>query len=158
VAVSSFRRKVTGSILLLLGAGFALWGARVIADAWATKSWPSVSGRIVESRVDTYEDSTGGETMYTTRLRYQYLVNDARHSGSSIGLLDHSSSSLHEMSRLAERFPAGAEVAVYYDPRDPRTALLEPGPALLSFAPLLFGLLALLVGALAWPRAGRHGR
>ena len=157
VAVSSIRRKATGLILVVLGAGFSYWGASVVAHAWATNAWPSVSGRIVESRVETYQDQSDGETMHTARVRYEYHVNQARRSGSRIGLLDHSSSSLRSMSQLAERFPAGAEVPVYYDPRNPAAALLEPGPPLMSFAPLLFGLLAVLVGASAWVR-GRERR
>lgn len=55
-------------------------------------------------------------------------------------------------ARRIERYPVGAQVSVYYDPRQPRVAIIKPGLSLdVLYLPLVATVLMLTaLGLLSW--------
>lgn len=152
------RKKVTGLILVMLGAGFSVWGWALIADARSSLNWPTVAGTVIHSRVKSYTgDSEGKSTqMYSADIVYRYNVNEKTYTSGRVSSGDHSSSSLAGMEKLTMLYPAGKMITVYYDPHNPGSAFLEPGPAFITYLPFAFGVLSIITGLAALVRKNRQ--
>jgi hypothetical protein len=132
--------------------GFGLLALAVAYFQWrrgeTSRGWTRTTGRIVVSQVEELPGPVEqGYPQYRPRIRYRFSVGSHDYEGreTAVGSTN-ASSDAAAVRREAERFPAGSEVTVFYDPADPRRAVLEPGAPRL--APLfLFGL-ALLAGGL----------
>jgi hypothetical protein len=113
--------------LLALGGIFGFYEAGRLADlASNSPSWPTTTGVIEESRVIRMSNGDG------VRVVYSYSVDDVRYSSSNISYkrLEGARGEwlLPDTPRgIVSRYPVGKEVSVYYHPRDPRSAVLEPG-------------------------------
>lgn len=100
----------------------ALWAVR--RKIRAAQDWPATRGVVLTSEVV----DPGGESGWRARVVYRYEVGGRVYENSRIAVaVEHGNQSLHAQERLAARFPAGAEVPVYYDPRNPSDAALVKG-------------------------------
>lgn len=118
VAISCF-----GLMVLL----FLLGYRRYLNQA---KTWPSVSGKVIESRVDSYVKREDGRdrTIYTPVVEYLYSVHGNEYRGRQIrlGLVIEGSQAL--VQKTIARYPQGSAVTVHYDPVNASNATLEsPG-------------------------------
>jgi hypothetical protein len=107
-----------------------------------TEAWPSVSGRIIESRIVRGVFSSSWYTREEERycVRYGYTVNGSRLQSETVSVVDS-----HRPNDIVRKYPAGITVEVFYDPKNARSSVLEPGgvPHLWY---LIVGLPVLLVG------------
>ena len=165
-----------GKILLIMGAILVAAGLLVGAlmtwiysNARANRSWPATTGQVVESRMETDRSnrrrSSSGQrssrrTSYDAIVRYSYTVGGRSYTNDQLSAAtDYFSSSNQGRTRdFLNRHPVGARVTVFYNPRQPGSAVLERGgfgalqwALLLGLAPLLAGL-----GVLALWRGRRH--
>jgi hypothetical protein len=142
---------LTGSLCL---AGFVV----VRRQVCASNAWPITKGKITTSAIasETFrvEEESGNsrlrfETRYRPVINYVYRVDGHDYYGTGIA---GSWTVLHATPEAAQAvvdaYPIGREVAVYYDPARPRTAVLERGKAAGSAVPLLAGVAFSLAGAL----------
>ena len=148
------RKIVTSLIIVMLGAGFSVWGWGLINDARLSLNWPTATGTVLHSRVKSYTSYSDGKSteMYSADIVYRYTVNTKTYTSSDISLGDHSSSSYGGMEKLIRLYPTGEIVTVYYDPNKPDNALLEPGPAFITYLPFAFGVLSIFAGLFALMR------
>ena len=85
--------------------------------------WDQASGVVVVSEIRTREGFRGSTARYLD-LRYRYsLVNGQSYFGHRV-TVGHRPV---ETDGLAQRYPVGREVLVYFDPARPDSAVLEPG-------------------------------
>ena len=140
-------------ILTVTGAAVLLGGVRLLFHGWATERWPTTEGRILESKVASATDAEG-DKMFRARVRYEYQVAGTTHVGQDIRVVSEVATSWKGPARRAvERYARGSRCRVYYDPRDPARALLEPGaPWYLYLLPAV-GAVLLAIGV-----AGLMGR
>jgi len=129
------------------------FGALALTIAWlqwrrgeASRGWTRTTGRVVVSQVDEIQGpSEQGYPQYRPRIRYQFSVGGRSYEGdeTAVGSAAAPGSSEAAWARKeVERFPAGSEVTVFYDPASPRRAVLEPGvPLLLPLVAVGFALL-----------------
>jgi Protein of unknown function (DUF3592) len=138
---------------------FALFGlvifgfGRMISRKGAEmKSWSVAPGEIVESAVATttrtedYANSsrTSVQTIYTPRIVYRYRVGPDSLQGDSVGTRVDSSSPSGPTKAIV-RYPLGAKVKVFYNPKIPTESTLSPD---VDYAPaFLYALSALFVFA-----------
>lgn len=90
----------------------------------AAKNWASTTGKVTTSRVEV----SGGEyTSVSPFIVYQYNVYDRDYSNSQIkaGDVHISSYSSRAAYDMADKYPVGSEVTVYYNPEDPQQSALE---------------------------------
>jgi hypothetical protein len=90
----------------------------------ASLGWHSVRGQVLKSRVEV----SGGEyTSVTPYVLYEYQVNGQLYQGTQIRAGDKfmRSGSSRDAYATVDRYPAGAQVTVYYDPANPSEAALE---------------------------------
>ncbi len=132
-----------------MGIGFFVIGLILLAfwyflrrRASKTMRWPSVNGRIIDSRLVEGRDSDGDRTL-TASVIYAYEVAGAQLQGNSIAVGGGSGNP----KQIVARYPAGAEVQVFYDPAKPKSAVLEPGGSGLKGL-LVVGLITVVVGVI----------
>jgi len=107
------------SVSLLAGAllvGLSLW---LRARSQECLSWPSVLGRITESRVDD-------EHIEMTKpiLRYHYEVGGRAYVGFRASFSGYGVSRA-AMDELLKPYVCGSSVRVYYNPKRPASAVLD---------------------------------
>lgn len=90
------------------------------------QSWQRTTGRVTRSEVRAQKRRDMDEFEKTRSLPfvgYEYVVDGKRFSGNRISLAEIIPES--DIESTLDRYPVGAEVTVYYDPADPRKAVLE---------------------------------
>lgn len=114
-----------------------------------SEGWPKVSGRMLTGDVD---HPVHRPQDYTLHFKYEFTVGGKRFEGTQINAGDVMDTG--RFAALQDRYAAGREVSVAYDPANPARCVLEPGVApahrfLLIAPPVVFGLAALF-GWAAW--------
>jgi hypothetical protein len=118
-------------MLLAALAAFAyLWWLGAKGDA--STAWPSAVGSVLESRMEQRQVNAGGERdntwEYFPQLRYQYQVQGQTYHSTNRRFPNPGySRSQQEVAAILARYPAGAQVRVYYNPANPAEACLETG-------------------------------
>lgn len=106
--------------LLLFAIGYKLWEVR------GASRWRETPGRILESRVESRERRKSKQDARIgnyPRVVYEYRVGGRRYQGRRIGIGEEAPDFL--IQETLDRYPAGAVVKVYYNPDDPKQAVLE---------------------------------
>jgi hypothetical protein len=111
--------------LLVFGLVFGGFGLYRYNLGRASASWPSVKGKITYSHASPHKKKTGHEYMPT--VRYTYVVKGKHYTGTRITSSDEYQKTLSGAQNVLRQYPAGGEVAVYYDSSDPARSLLEVG-------------------------------
>lgn len=127
-------------VLALTGVALFLLGAFYLYQGISSIQWPSVEGRIL------YSHARGGSRPETL-LWYEYYVRNRRYLASSYRNGGNGTPFLEFAEAAAKRYPVGRAVPVYYNPRNPQDALLEPG---LWWGNFVAPALALLLFGAAW--------
>lgn len=129
---------------------FILWGGYEIMAGYASKKWPSAEGKVtssyVQKQVRSVKDSSKKPTYYP-KVRYQYEVGGKTYICDRLSFAGGEGGDTKiEAQALANRYPSGQKVVVYYDPKHPEKAVLERGLIWKTFMPFLAGLGFLVVG------------
>ncbi|MBL6991628.1 MAG: DUF3592 domain-containing protein [Bacteriovoracaceae bacterium] len=142
--------------LFLIGGGVGMYfGYSTFDLARSSNSWPSVAGEIVGSSLSTSTstDSKGRRsTTYRANIVFKYTVNgkNFRTNTPWIGAADTSSSNRSGAQSTVNKYQVGAQAKVFYNPKQPSVAVLEPGVTFDSMLLLLFGGIFFLVGGLTF--------
>ncbi len=130
--------------------GFDAWIAYDFARQVQSSDYPSVTGTITHSQVKARRTGSRGSVRHVLDLRFVYEVEGRKYEASRVRFLSGSSSD--EPGILARRYRVNSDVQVFYSPRDPSAAILQPGAnggdVLSLMYPGLFNLLALLCWSL----------
>jgi hypothetical protein len=117
-------------LIFLGGGGYMIY--RSIQDrkkARASLTWPSVQGRVIESRVvESRSTDSDGDTTTTYRpyIKYEYQVIGTTFTSDKLAVGPAVSTSNYRKSEeKVNRMPVGSTVTVYYNPDDPTDAVLE---------------------------------
>lgn len=138
-ALIALAALIAGGLVLIAGVVVVYTALAMIGLARASRRWPSSSGRIVRSEI---RDDRAF-------IRYGYAVEGEEYEGSDVASGDRPYRTARSAARRLQRYPVGAPVTVYYDPRQPRIAILEPGLSLdVLYLPAVASLLVLIALAL----------
>jgi len=107
---------IVGSVFLLLALGCAQGIFHWLRKAHVTSRWPTVPGKVTSS----------WEVLNGERVKYDYAVNGKRYVGHQVSWGPRGGTADPTCQELAEKYPPGREVTVYYDPAHPATAVLQP--------------------------------
>ncbi|WP_366945691.1 DUF3592 domain-containing protein [Hydrogenophaga sp.] len=97
-----------------------LWLAYVIFRTRSARSWPTVVGKVLESRVDTDADSNS-----VPIVRYSYTVNGHDYVGTRILPSGTLATSGNYAARKVVQYRVGSTVYVRVNPASPTDAALE---------------------------------
>lgn len=128
---------------IVLGVVFAVKSVALRQQSLASAKWPTVTGKILDSRIDTAiidnstavedEESSGrrhlrqDEEVSTAAVRYAYRVGDKDYESTRLYIgrpVFYGGSAV--AAAVAAKYQAGAQVPVYYNPDNPAQAVLEP--------------------------------
>ena len=107
---------IIGSVFLLLACGCLQGIYHWLRKSYVTSRWPTASGKITSSW-----DVLKGE-----RIKYEYEVGGKHYTGHRVCWGPRGGTAEPNYQELGEKYPPGREVMVYYDPKLPATAVLEP--------------------------------
>jgi Protein of unknown function (DUF3592) len=113
-------------LFLAVGVGILGFGLRSLHMSKQAEHWPTVPGTIVASDFKTSTDSEGSTT-YLTEVKYAYAPVAAEIIGKKIAFGYSGSSSKNFHRDIYNALPAGAQIAVRYDPANPERAVLSFG-------------------------------
>lgn len=112
--------------LILVAVGYKYLQVRAASD------WPSTPGKVVISRTETRkvkvmdssrEDGHYFEERNFAGVTYEYTVSGSRLRNNRVTIGEDRGN--FEVAETLKRYPVGADVTVYYNPRQPRDAVLE---------------------------------
>ncbi len=131
---------VIAGVLLLTACGCAhgvFWWLR---KAYVMSRWPTVTGKI----------SSSWAVLDGERIIYDYAVAGHSYVGHRVWWTLGRSTADPDLQELAEKYPPGRDVTVYYDPAHPATAVLEPSSlrnaAMSTLFMVAFGIVFLAIG------------
>jgi len=124
-----------GYLFVGLGIFTVAYMARAVARARASVAWPTTEAVVVRSEVvaSTTTSGTGGPvgrtmTTHDPEVSFEYEVAGQRYRSHRIIFVD-INYRYDDAKATVERYPVGSRVTAYYDPRNPKVAVLEPGMA-----------------------------
>lgn len=127
---------------------FFMWGYRRYVKS--TQHWPTAPGKVVESRVESYEKRDDGKlsTSHAPLVEYVYQVHGREYRNRQIRLgMTVEGSEMFAQKTLA-RYPKGASVIVHYDPANASNAALE-GPGGYPWIMLAAAVFCFVIAAIA---------
>jgi len=127
---------LTGSALIwtYVAAGFCVFMvANLLYAIWrgrnqvaAGKTWARTPGEVIESKVDAAGSHTSDDDSDCTPVvRYRYTVNGKSYESDRIVFGGQPDTTKLLAEKLVAKYPPGAKVEVFYDPRRPKNAVLE---------------------------------
>lgn len=126
---------------------FFFWAIPTMHNAFASRSWPSVEGKVTTSQLITDTDSDGVKT-YKAGIAYEYSIHGEMQKGVRVGFSDYGSSNISHAQSILTKYPIGAQVDIYYNPKSVQMAVLEPGVEFSTFLAAGLGLLCVILGFL----------
>ena len=116
----------------------------------AARRWATVDGEILAARVIEDENADGGKR-YEPDIQYAYTVDGVRHLGTRRQLIVLAPLSRAYAEGIVQRYAPGSRATVYYDPGQPRDAVLEiPTTSALPLVYTAAGLGLSIFGVYKW--------
>lgn len=119
----------------VLAAGGSLFLGGLLIGLWlgaSSRRWPTTEGEVLDSRAEVDPTSDPGDLSYRPKVRYRYRVNDREYVSENLTYKGYSTAQ-EVVEAMAGRYPTGSQVQVYYHPRHPNRAVLEPGTTLWQY-------------------------
>ncbi|BBO84188.1 hypothetical protein DSCO28_47540 [Desulfosarcina ovata subsp. sediminis] len=155
----SVEKMVGGVLFPAIGIVIAVFSYSAYQTSLASKSWPTVSGSIVQSEIEK-RISTSGEGANKKKtvkeypnVTYQYLIDGKTYKSGKLSF-----SSTGNAKQVVARYPVGKRVPVYYNPEKPKQAVLIPGGAKFNYVPYFFSGFFILMGVLLLSRWRKQTR
>jgi hypothetical protein len=144
------------ALVIAMGVHYLLAFRRGQRRVRATAHWVSVRGTITAARVDAAHSTHGADlntTDYAAAITYTYSFGKHSYTGSRLHLGERDRErSRRSTAREVARYTPGATVEVFYDPANPKEAVLQrraPLPAIWKLY-LLVALMLSLSSVAAW--------
>ena len=126
-------------------------------------TWKKTEGRITRSAMPAEVERFGNgttRTRYRVNFQYEYRLDRRRYESSrvdfSAGAVDNKLLDYADAERVVGRYPAGRRLAVYFDPGEPASAVLDRGTGIIMGFFIGIGMTAVATLVLvAWWRRRR---
>ncbi len=123
---------------------------RPLMGVTRARHWPTISCRVISSRVQTHTGGKGGPT-YSVDILYAYNVDGREYRSNRYDFMGGSSSGYSSKAAIVARYPPGATAQCYVNPSDPNDAVLEREFQPVMLVGLIFtAFLFVGVGGLVW--------
>ena len=112
--------------------------------AKAIEGWPTTNGVILSSELTS--QFRGTSTSYEARIEYEYRVGEQPYKSNKVRTRGAAGQHHSDLAPLVEKFAAGRQIPVHYNPADPSEAYLETGVDFVNYiiiiSPLFFAFVA----------------
>lgn len=113
---------IIGFVLFILNAIFLTVIFFMRRKMAAVSQWPSTMGTVMMSRIEQRSSSEGGYTDYPV-VQYSYQIGGQAYQGYKLAPGPEVGGT--GAGKVVARYPAGAQVMVFYNPQNPSEAVLE---------------------------------
>lgn len=137
-----------GAAFLFVGLAVLIVAIRNVRRVAESKRWPRTRGTVTDARIEHNRKSKGWR-QYWPAITYSYSVRGTTFLSTAIQLVSHAAYSEAEATEVVEQYHAGKTVSVYYDPRDPKRSVLEPGVMGSAYGIVALGIAILFFGGIA---------
>jgi hypothetical protein len=110
-----------GPFLIVVGIWTVCFGCLIFHRAKESINWPTTRAEIKDSYVESVKHG------YASRVTYEFEVGTTTFTGKHVNFGSSSTKYSSEAQEVVNRYPKGAFVYVYYDPKNPEVCVLEPG-------------------------------
>ncbi|MGH7601503.1 MAG: DUF3592 domain-containing protein [bacterium] len=139
-------------VFAVIGGGWTAWALYTLRQAFASRRWPRVTGKIISSTIVS-SPGEDGDTTYRAVVKYDYTVNRIAYQGSRVYFGARFEANWREYpERIVAQYRPGHSVDVYYDPDEPNEASLECGPRWQTYANVVVGLLFVVISMVIYFR------
>jgi len=138
----------------VVGIGLSGFGVNNLVNAHQSASWPTTEGKILTSDVNkstTRETAGSGigsgprtTTSYAAAISYEYSVNGELFFSDKVSFGEMGGAAVHAYAKTRD-YPKGKRVSVFYNPDNPRIAVLEPGGAKSAYLLLIMGIIFIVL-------------
>lgn len=138
-----------GLIFLPMVVLFALIVTAKMLEVRKAAQWPSAMGKVTRSSVEAHHSKGTSDTVQVRNMpvvTYEFTANGRKWTGDRISIGEDSGGA--NTQATLQRYPVGAMVKVYYDPKNPKDCVLERDPPAGMGKGCLIGLAALIVAGL----------
>jgi Protein of unknown function (DUF3592) len=115
-----------GSAFIISGLWMMVKGGKLGFQAYGTKDWKRVTGKIVESTIETSTDSDG-DTKYRAKVLYTYSFQNQSYNGNRIHYGYSASSDREDFEMLIARYSPEEPAPIYINPNRPDESVLIQG-------------------------------
>lgn len=133
---------IVSVIVFIIDLLFVLWQDSNINNELDKRSWFTVEGDIIESKIV-------GEKALRTEVKYQYKTNDTTFYGiSDYNIPGFGSKNYRRKNAriIKNENPVGRKIRVYFNPQNPEISTLRYGPYWSNYMIIGFGSVLLLIG------------
>lgn len=137
-------------VMIFAGIVGLLVGPWIAYDDYASRSWVSASGKVIDSRVEPTPKN------YRVVVSYTFDAAGTTYSGHRYRPGSNLSPTEASANEIVAQYPRGSSATVYYDPANPKQSALKAGLDMGDFYLPAFGVVALAFGLL-WGRVAKRG-
>jgi hypothetical protein len=133
-------------ILFLLGVIIAFKVPKILSSM----IWPKTEGVVFMSRIKAWEYLPKYVDMWCPEVSYQYIIDGKTYISNSIDINNLYCSEHNDnlAKKVVSLYPIGKQVQVYYNPKNPTIAVLEPGlPISMELEWILTFIASVVIGA-----------
>ncbi len=175
---SFYNLLISGIVLLAVGMGILIIGENMKQADAASTTWSITCGTVTESNIGhssgamgsggypTVGGSTGsrgggsmgidgrtfggsGPVLYFPVIHYTYVVDGQQYKSDMVFTKDgYANDDLSEQEAIIARYPEGADIEVFFNPRNPEQCVLIPGDSPATEVTYTFGIILVLIGGL----------
>lgn len=139
--------------MALMGLMGLSYGSYLGYQNYLAQSWPTVSGKVIESQVTSRQQKRKGSTrtVYDFQLKYAYEVNSRSYEGSRLSFHQRNGFAKEEQAKkILTPYPVGTKVAVHYQPDKPGVAILDTDPQKWVHQSIIGGAIVLVLSVLTY--------
>lgn len=154
-SVPSSVKRGLAWVTLFMGVLLAGYGIHVLDSAKNSADWPSVTGQVIGTPVNSDVSSnvpfSSRESYYYTII-YDYNVNDQNYINNQFAVADNTQSPHsfdsedHALKSAEASYPIGSAVPVFFNPENPEESVLNKGVTRDAYLPLSLGLFFFSMG------------
>ena len=147
-------------LLTILGSFSAYFGGRGLLRGLASRNWPTTDGIITSSLIQLNRVQhpngfivTSPIPTYSPSISFEYSVGVKKYSSKTytltLGPVFFDAKSVENITR---KYPIGSHVKVFYNPKNPKISLLEPGlKSIFGYTgSFILGLISLIAVLMGW--------
>ena len=127
-------------LLILASISGLLLGFGALIYAHNGNDWPKVRGTI------TYSKMVGPTGHASANIRYEYTVDGHSYKGEHVSFANLFHIQMHDVKSIVSRYPAKAQVWVYFHPKNPKRAVLEKDAPSELYWTVIAALILLILG------------
>jgi hypothetical protein len=143
----AFVPAILAVVCLVIGLPFFFFGRAELPKSRAAETWIETEGTMISSRVveSSYRDPDTGQWEYTEspELSFKYTAEGRTYEGYKLTPVNSSGGA--PAKDIVDRYPAGAQVTVYYDPEDPSDAALTNESSIIGYVLMAIAIVMSLI-------------